>query len=876
MSESTKSLPIAIHPAAALNERWPVLRVYDQEHLARIALPLGGIGTGTVSLGGRGNLRDWEVGNTPAKGFDLTENFYAGAFFALWTSDQAGRTVTRALEGVIPEHQYESAAGTPVANHSLPRFANCQFAAAYPFGQVILSDPAVPLQVRLEAYNPLIPTDPDASGLPVAVLRYVLRNPSAHAITASVCGSIPNFIGADGAPGTLATQTKENRNEYRETKGVRGLFMSSAELPPAAPHWGTLALTTTADTAEAEVTYRTAWAPTRWCGNLLDFWDEFSTNGQLTERQGETPTPHASLAVRVTVPPRSELPVTFLIAWHFPNRLSWNKPVQENSDCCGDAACQARPDIIGNYYTSLYQDAWDAAIQTIPRLPELEEATCAFVSAFCTSDLPAVVKEAALFNISTLRSQTTFRLPSGHLAGWEGCGDKAGCCAGSCTHVWNYENTIPYLFGSLSRSMREVEFLHATADNGLMSMRVSLPLGRDQEWKTAAADGQMGCLMRLYRDWQLSGDDGFLKRLWPQARKSLEFCWLPGGWDADQDGVMEGAQHNTMDVEYHGPNPQMTGWYLGALRACEEMARHLGEPDFATKCRTLFQRGSAWMDEHLFNGQYYEHHIVPPQHPEAIQPGLIVGMTGKNLINPDFQLGAGCLVDQLVGQYMAHVCDLGYLHDTTQVRQTLKSIMKYNFRESLAGHFNHLRSFAFNDEAALLMSTYPLGRRPQRPFPYCNEVMTGFEYTAAIGMLYEGDLENGMRCIQAIRDRYDGRKRSPFDEAECGHHYARAMAAWASVLALTGFHYSAVTETMRFAMPEAAETQWFYATGEAWGTARIRRHPSNPTTATVDITVLGGKLKLTTLALENLGTATLDGDNHTLAAGESRAVTINQ
>lgn len=835
--------------AMKINKQWPVLRHYDQEHLPRIALPLGGIGTGTVSLGGRGDLRDWEVCNGPAKGFNLVDPSRPGAFFTMWCRNHRGQTVTRALEGAIPEHLYESAMGTPVANHSLPRFRDCSFATAYPFGQVMLSDPDVPLAVRIEAFNPLVPADAEISGLPLAVLHYVLVNRSSRPVEAAVCGSVPNFIGADGSTrDDYAALARDNRNVFRKTRLVKGIFMNSAGLAPDSPQWGTLALATTASFG---VSHRTAWKPARWGDSLLDFWDEFSRDGHLTNRpQGDTQNPHASLAVRLTVPPRSESSVTFLLAWHFPNRLSWNKPLAAGS-ACGKTDEDLKPDMVGNYYTTHYSDAWNVIVRTAGKLPHYEQKTLAFVRAFCDSDLPDAVKEAALFNVSTLRTQTTFRLPSGHLAAWEGCNDRSGSCAGSCSHVWNYENTTSSLFGALSRSMREVQFLHACDDDGVMTFRVSLPLGRKPQWPWAAADGQMGCLMHLYRDWQLSGDDVFLRRLWPRARKAMEFCWVPGGWDADQDGVMEGAQHNTMDVEYHGPNPQMTGWYLGALRAMEEMARHLGEAEFADKCRTLFERGSAWMDRHLFNGEFYEHHIIPPKAPELIAPGLVVHAETKNLTEPDFQLGAGCLVDQLVGQYMSHVCGLGYLHNPRKVRKALKAVVKYNFRPSLRAHFNHLRTFAFNDEAGLLMGTYPKGRRPKSPFPYCNEVMTGFEYTAATGLLYEGEIADALRCIEAVRARYDGKKRNPFDEAECGHHYARAMSAWAAVLALTGFHYSAVTGTMTFALPQERQTQWFFSTGEAWGTVRIIQSGNGD--AKVTLCVMHGIIKLRSFSIVGFG-----------------------
>lgn len=438
--------------------------------------------------------------------------------------------------------------------------------------------------------------------------------------------------------------------------------------------------------------------------------------------------------------------------------------------------------------------------------------------------------------------------------------------------MWNYEQATAFLFGELACSMREVEFRHATREDGHMSFRVDLPLDRVTGWGLAAADGQMGCLIKLYRDWQLSGDDDMLRALWPKARKALEFCWIPGGWDADRDGVMEGCQHNTMDVEYYGPNPQMELWYLGALRATEEMASYLGEQEFAQTCRDLFERGSRWMDANLFNGEYYEHEVRPPVEGSAVAPGLRHETMGaRDLADPELQLGPGCLVDQLVGQYMAHVCGLGYLLKQHHVRRTLESVMKYNFKEKVFfGHFNHMRTFALNDESALLMATYPHGRRPKRPFPYYNEVMTGFEYTAAVHTLYEGQSAYGLRCMGAIRDRYDGKKRSPFDEAECGHHYARAMASWAAVLALTGFRYSGVDHSIRFASPDRP-SQSFWSNGYAWGTCAQKPTGDG---AEVELTVLYGSLQIERMTLEGRGTVEFDRPK-TIEEGTTERLLVN-
>jgi non-lysosomal glucosylceramidase len=837
--------------------QWPILKRYDEQHLARIALPLGGIGTGTVSLGGRGDLRDWEIMNRPAKGFVPTRGSFS-PFFAVFVKDAAGRTQTRGLEGPIDLALYEESHGSKAINHGLPRFRGCTFAAAYPLGQVMLSDADMPVDVTLQAFNPLVPGDPEVSGIPVAILRYVLRNKTNQALEASLCGSIPNFIGNDGSGQTtdwkgdlVTTGGKDNRNEYRQGRAVRGIFMSSEGVAPRAAQWGTIALTTT---TAGEGTHRIAWIPGGWGSSPLDFWDDFSTDGQLEERKAaKEDLPMASLAVTVDVPPKGTVPVTFLITWHFPNRMTWTP---KNND----------QDRIGNYYTTIYKDAWDVAERVGPRLEELEKRTVGFVAALCDSDLPTVVKEAALFNVSTLRTQTCFRTEDGRFYGFEGSSNKGGCCHGSCTHVWNYEQATAFLFGSLACKMREVEFAQATDEEGLMSFRVNLPLERAQQFHKAAADGQMGCIMKMYRDWQLSGDDGMLRMLWPHVKKAVEFCWIPGGWDADQDGVMEGCQHNTMDVEYYGPNPQMGLWYLGALRAAEEMARRVSDDQFAATCRTLFERGSKWVDANLFNGEYYEHQIRPPKDESQIAASLLVGMGAKDPLHPDYQLGSGCLVDQLVGQYMAHVCGLGYLVEPQHVRTTLASIMKYNYRDNLYDHFNCMRSFALGDEAVLLMADYPKDR-PQNPFPYFSEVMTGFEYTAAVGMLYEGQTKPGLKCIQNIRNRYDGRKRSPFDEAECGHHYARAMASWAAVLACTGFQYSGVDKAMTF-VPNAG--RYFWSNGYAWGICTMKKAGRG---MSVELSVLQGELTLSRFSLRDFGSADFQKPV-TIPAGSAAQFTV--
>jgi uncharacterized protein (DUF608 family) len=815
-------------------KEWPVLKTYEGEFLKRIAMPIGGIGTGTVSLNGRGGLQDWEIMNRPIKGFNpslikgLPVN--RAPFFSVYIKEENKKGQVVLLEGPISDLEYEGENGAIASNHGLPRFTKAIFKTAYPFGQVKLTDDELPIEVTLRAFNPLIPGQTDDSSIPMAVLSYRVKNTSNAPLEIAIAGTIQNFIGTDGFNG----KPDKNINTFREDNNIKGLYYTSNGVDTKSHQWGTMSLISL---NEGKTTHRTTWLPAKFGDSTLDFWDDFSADGLLEDRKNEkTDAPTGSLATKITLEIGEEKEMKFLITWHFPNRPTWPQP----------GFHKKIEGIVGNYYTTKYTDAWDVAVKTAPKLTSLENETKTFVNTFIKSDIPQITKEAALFNLAHLRTQLAFRTETGHLLGWEGNFHNRGAGFGSCTHVWNYEQVTPFLFGELAQTMRDVEFGYGTADNGLMSFRFYLPLKHAQEHGIAAADGQMGSIMKFYREWQLSGDDAFLKKHWPMVKKSLEFCWIKGGWDANKDGIMEGSQHNTMDVEYFGPNPQMGFWYLGALKASEKMAKYVGEKSFAKTCKNLYDNGSKWMDENLFNGEYYQQDIQPPMVEENVAPGLMLGIGAKDLTSPDYQLGKGVLVDQLVGQVMAHIIDLGYLANKENIKKTNRSIIKYNYRENLSKHPGFMRSYALGDESALLMAAYP-GERPDKPFPYFTEVMTGFEYTAAVGMLYENQDAIGLKTMQDVRDRYDGKKRNPFNEAEFGNHYARAMMAWGSVLATTGFHYSAVDKSMKF---NPKEGTYFWSNGYQYGQVKIATEGKIKTLA---VTVLSGTLKLKSFTLKGFG-----------------------
>ena len=425
--------------------------------------------------------------------------------------------------------------------------------------------------------------------------------------------------------------------------------MSNTSLAADDPMSGDFVLAASVS-SEVQVSHWAGWPLGRWWNSPLLFWDQFSKTGNL----GAEPESHnavGALCLQRTIPPRQSASFQFFLGWRFPNRTP---------DWCGWAAPKGEGNtVIGNYYATRFKDAWEAVTYASEHLENLEERTREFAGALRASTLPAAVKDAASANLSTLATTTCFRTVDGEFHGFEGSDDARGCCYGNCTHVWNYETATPFLFPSFARSLRRSSFGYSMDERGAMRFRQMLPDGKDRS-AVAAADGQMGQIIHAWLDWKISGDVELLHNTWPRAKKALEFAWVPGGWDSNQDGVMEGVQHNTYDVEFYGPNPMCGIYYLGALRAGEEMARAAGDDASAQTYRALFEKGREWTDANLFNGEFYVQKIRGFRK-DQIAENLRSGMGADNTETPEYQVGAGCLVDQLMGQYLADSGGLGAL-----------------------------------------------------------------------------------------------------------------------------------------------------------------------------------------------------------------------
>ena len=820
-AEAAPQSPTAANVTPPAAPAWRYPRVYSGRQLGQIAFPLGGIGTGSISLGGRGQLRDWEIFNRPDKG-----RAPSYAFASIWAKAGSGAPVARVLESrILPPYASTSGLG-PNNAPGLSRLSRATFTGEYPMARIAFQDARLPVRVALEAFSPMIPLDPENSGFPVAVLRYRVSNPGASAATVAIAFSIDNPVGQPAA-----RRGTENRiNEFRTGSALQGIFMRNTGLAATDPQSGTFAFSILG--AEGgRVTHLTGWPNAKWWASPMLFWDDFSNDGQLGP-EAEQRKPVASLCLKREIPAKGEAEYTFLLSWHFPNRTpafsGWSAPRgQENT-------------VIGNHYCTHFADAWGAAEDLAANLPELETRTRSFMTALRESTLPAALRDAAMANLSTLVTQTSFRTADGEFHGFEGCNDHSGCCFGNCTHVWNYETTTQFLFPSLARSLRKAAFGYSQDEQGGMRFRQMLPDGSDR-FGYAAADGQMGQIIKAYLDWKLAGDTDWLRGHWPKIQKAVAFAWIPGGWDPNRDGVMEGVQHNTYDVEFYGPNPQCGIYYLGALRAAEEMARALGDDGAAREYRSIFEKGARWIDDNLFNGEYYIQKVrgIPR---DQIAKATVGDMGADNPEAPEFQLGEGCLADQLIGQYLADLAGLGPLLDPANIRKTLASIRKYNHRANLFEHDSVQRVYALNDEPALLICDYGKTTRPKIPFPYSAEAWTGIEYLVAAQFIHAGMVKEGIETIENVRMRFDGERRNPWDEPECGHHYARAMSAWSNVVAFSGFDYHAARRSLSVMPKAAGRFASFWSTGSGWGIFSIAN-------SRLEIAVREGALPLQSIRL---------------------------
>lgn len=776
-------------------------RWYDRTATAAKFL-LGGIGTGNVSLGSRGQLCDWEILNRPNKGYTPPYTFCA-----LRTCDSGGIVHGRVLEAdFVPP--YESSHGIySWQMGGIPRLKQSRLSGKISSARVEFFDDNLPVEISLEAFSPFIPLNAENSGIPAFSLCYTVKNKTASAITTSISFNLCNLVGYEGKELFGSNITAGNPRNFRRTEdNLKGIYMTN-DLSTEDLKFGTMSVCAL-DCAD-RITCKPEWLAGNWWDGAHDFWDDFMDDGELISSCEDSMVDSklqanigkiriGSVCNKQSIEPGQASKFIFLIAWHFPNRMSaWNGHL---------FSCEAEKNAkrSRNFYAVRFSDVWSVIKYFIENQKELESQSLLFEETLYSSDLPSAMLEAVAANITVLRSTTCFRLDNGKFFGWEGTFDHRGCCEGNCTHVWNYQQTLAFLFPELERDMRRTEFLFETDSDGSMAFRASRALGNEKfDLYPPAADGQLGCIIRLYRDWKLSGDKELIRDTWRAVKQIINYALTR--WDTDGDFVLDAMQHNTYDVEFYGINPLTNVIFLAALHAAAQIAHVMNESELANRWIDAARNGAVNLDKKLFNGNYYQQEI-------------------SDINRYKYQVGRGCLSDQLLGQVLAHIAGLGYILPKEHVKKAMLAIYKNNFRKRLGEHINVQRAYALAEEGGLLMCTWPEKDRPKFPFPYCDEVWTGVEYQVATGLIYEGYVEKAIKIVEAVRSRYDGLRRNPWNEVECGNHYARSMSSWGMLLAMSGYSYDISKNQISF-NPVYRNFQCFFSTGKSWGVYRQFESP---------------------------------------------------
>jgi len=788
-------------------------------------MPLGGIGAGCICLNGYGGLQDFSIRNQPHLTALPDRHLHADAAFGLLRLPKWN--ITKLVEGPFPVGKiYDQ--GLKAQGHwgsgqeGFPRFRECTFTGEYPFGYVRLADPELPLTITITGFNPFIPLDVKNSAIPCAILEYQIENPSNEAVEFEFSYHLSHL-----APGPNPKEARTSRNTVLPGKGV--LFTNAED--PGSAEYGSAALTVVGHPP----LIKAMWFRGRWIEGISVLWQEISSGKFLANdgsgaenRKGRN---GGSLLIPGILAPGEKVTIPIVITWLFPNVHYSVAAVKGEETCSATCACGQNPSVPKwrPYYASHWSDAGQVAMYVHENYECLRRRTQAFHDALFSSTLPRYVLEAVSANLAIIKSPTVLLQENGQLWGWEGCFSDRGCCSGSCTHVWNYAQAIPHLYPQLERTLREQELLRSMDERGHVNFRSVLPDGPTDHSFHAASDGQLGGVLKVYREWQISGDRDWLVKMYPLVKRSLQYCIET--WDPRERGVLEEPHHNTYDIEFWGPNGMCSSVYVTALCAMAMLAVDSGHPEDAPYYKALALRGAGCLDDRLFNGEYYEQQVIyrglrDTSFQEYVD-GLGEGASAEDRLlkeeGPKHQYGSGCLSDGVIGAWLGAMCGVDPPLPADHIRQALKSIFTYNFHESLWNHSNSQRpGYAMGDEPGLVLCTWPHGNRPTLPFIYADEVWTGIEYQVASHMILMGLVDEGLTIVRALRSRYDGRVRNPWNEYECGSYYARAMASFALLASLSGFSYSAVTHTLVL-QPRLAPGNYktFFSSVTGWGTISV-------------------------------------------------------
>ena len=721
-------------------------------------------------------------------------------------------------------------------------FAELEFQGEYPMAHLKFLDPQVPVEISMEAFNPLIPMELRKSSIPCALFRLTARNNSSDDQEVAFLYAQQNAVGyfpSTKYPGANSSREFfEDHTTYKNLNLVSGNAFSgyggnsnriyhrknatnvhlTKKTFETSSRMGDMTIGLIGEQGQATAEWTTV-------QSLHDLFLRTGGPGNIPEstysRKGETV--NAAVAQDFRLAPGESRTVTFFLTWHFPKgrRGSYSSNSWGRGRWGGE----------GNQYANWWADSAEVAAYLQSHFEELYAGTKRYHDSFYASTFPHWLKDR-------ISAQTEYSEDQYNVLGPRWIYSEVGkaflrmevLVRGNCTHVWHYAQAHARLFPEMVRTMREQSLGYMKA-NGMIPYRH--PNGHE------AFDGQCGEILQAYRE-HLTGNDGaWLQIHFPKIKKAMEFTIQT--WDGNEDGRLTGAKHNTLDSRLGGNSAWHGSLYAAALKATAEMATLQAQPDLARRYRQISEKAVESHLKTLWNGEYFVQ--IPDPVPRA-----------------DFL--TGCATDQMLGQWWCNQLQLGRLYPAEILTKTMSSIFKHNFKANFVGIRQVPREFVKPEEAGLMMITWPRGGRPSPHTSYADEVMSGFEYAAAATMIDCGNLQEGLTVLKAISDRYNGKLKvgyrggwgnwgysgNPFGDDECGKFYSRAMSSWSVLLAMQGFRYNGPEQMIGF------DPQWnpenhvsFFTAADGWGRFTQQRGPGWQTNS---LLVDYGEMRLSKLQLK--------------------------
>lgn len=770
---------------------------YSGKYLTGIDFPVGAVGGSVIRMNGKAERQWWQIFNNfeERTGSGIVPN----SFFALRTKTK-NKTVVRALQ--------TSSVGDFTAMDSL------NFQGEFPLGWYNFGDAALPVEVSLEAYNPLIPMDLKNSAIPTGIFNIKVKNTSDSKVTIDLLATQQNAVGFTGYD-TIVGPNKRSAKGYGQNKNTILKQNDRTSLQMTGPT-GSMQLSAHA----GNVSYTSAWK------DVSSLYADFSEDGKLTgEKTASSPeaekTIDGALATGFSLQPGEEKTITFVLSWHFPKGTFGRGDIAEWSFIEG-----------GSQYENWWADANAVDSYVAENFDYLDETTRLYHETMYSSSLPRYMLDRISSNLCVLKSPTTFWTKDGYFGIWESTSNKEEWY-GNCKHVIHYAQGHARIFPELGRTLRKQDLNTLTKEGFLPA--------RDGQWNDAI-DGHFGSILGVYREHLLSDNKVFLSSAWPRTKKAMDFTISK--YDNDRDGMLSGSYHNTLDCNSSGTSPWIGSLYIAALKASAQMALIMGEKELSDDYDKLANTAAENQNQELWSEElgYY---IAKPQH------------------LPDTRLmDKASGLDMLLGQWWANQLNLGQIYPLDRSIKGLKAIHRIN-RLTEDGNPRPHRDFLGTGDTGWQMFVHP-GEVPSNSILYYCEVMTGFEYAAAATMIQHGLIAQGSEIIKEISKRYDGRFRgpdevmayphasvfgsgSPFGEDECGDFYARAMSSWSVLLAMQGYIYDGPQQTIGLKPVSSPENHAsFFTTSKAWG---LFTQTQSKTSQTAEIAIKFGTAQLKNIVL---------------------------